>query len=80
MCNLLFFKHWQLSHTFLKTLWAKQNISRDEIQSTGSQPYTTEGLLDRPTGWAWDLALGQNLLNCPLWFPTVQAENMNRPP
>lgn len=54
MCNLLIFKHWQLTHTFSKTLWAKQNTSGDQIQSTGSQPYTTKELLDRPTGWVWD--------------------------
>lgn len=39
MCNLLIFKHWQLTHTFFKTLWAKQNIFGDQIQSTGQSAF-----------------------------------------
>ena len=31
MYSLLVFKHWQLTYTFFKTLWAKQNISADQI-------------------------------------------------
>lgn len=37
MCSLLIFKHWQPTHPFFKILWAKHNISGDQIQSTGSQ-------------------------------------------
>lgn len=80
MCSLLSFKHWQRTHTFFKTLWAKQNISGDQIQSAGSQPFTTEELSGRLTGCIWGLAPGQNLLDCPLWFPPVQAGDMDHPP
>lgn len=53
MCSLLIFKRWQLTQTFFKTLWAKQNISGDQIQATDSQLFTTE----EPVGQADWLSL-----------------------